>query len=92
MSESKFTVERTAAGDQFVIPGAEIRTERAKGRTRRPQFAAEGDQLVIPGAEQIAVRKYYERLAQMPLVPKRGQRSLNSSPLFSPKRGGGNES
>jgi hypothetical protein len=85
MSGLIFTVERTAAGDQFVIPGTETRTERAKGKTQRPQFAAEGDQFVIPGTEQIAVRKYYERLAQMPLVPKRGQRSINGSPLFSSK-------
>ena len=50
MVGQRFNVERTAAGQQFVIPGTE--KPRAAPRIK---YAREGSQLVIPGAEQGAV-------------------------------------
>ncbi len=73
----KFDFERTAAGEQFVIPGTE--------RPRRPsaaKYERDGLQLVIPGAEQVALRQLLERRSALPLAPRRGQRSMCATPLF----------
>ena len=69
--------ERTVAGLQYVIPGAERRHP-----LRARAYPSEGAQLVIPGAERISTRALLARRMAAPLVPRRGQRSLNSTPLF----------
>ena len=73
------TTERTAIGDQYVIPGAE-RISKPKRRA----FKADGDQLVIPGAERISTRVYLARLSEKPLQARRGQRGLRGTALFGP--------
>jgi len=71
------TTERTAIGDQYVLLGAE-RIAKPKRRT----YNADGDQLVIPGAERISMQAHLARLAEKPLQPRRGQRSLRGTALF----------
>ncbi len=71
------TIERIAIGMQYVIPGA----ERAP-RPRRCVFIADGDQLVIPGAERISTRAHLARLAEKPIMPRRGQVGLLGTALF----------
>jgi hypothetical protein len=77
MVPSKFNVERTAAGQQFVIPG----TEKPRP-VSRPRYAKDGTQLVIPGAEQIGPKALLTRLLDKPLRPRVGQRSLSGTSLF----------
>jgi len=71
------SIEKTAIGEQYVIPGAE-RIAKPKRRT----FNADDDQLVIPGAEHISARAYLARLAAKPLQARRGQRGLQGTALF----------
>ena len=73
----KFESERTAAGEQYMIPG----TERPR-RPSAPKYPRDGRQLVIPGAEQVTVRALLERRSTQPLTPRRGQRPINATPLF----------
>ena len=72
------SIERTPIGIQYVIPG----TERI-AKPKRRAFKADGDQLVIPGAERISTRAYLARLAEKPIRPRRGQRGLRGTALFS---------
>jgi len=71
------TIERTAAGLQYVLPGAERRLP-PEPRT----YPSEGAQLVIPGAERIGDRELAARLAARPLRPRTRQRSLRGTALF----------
>ena len=73
----KFASERTAAGEQFVIPGAERQRPASA-----PRYPRDGHQLVIPGAEQVTMRELLERRSTLPLVPRRGQRAVQATPLF----------
>ena len=79
---SGFSVEKTSAGLQYVIPGA----ERPSTPTR-PSYAIEqtpsGRQLVIPGAERISDGEYLARLIEKPLTPRRRQVGPTGTPLFS---------
>ena len=77
MTPADFTIEKTAIGMQYVIPGAE-RIARPKHR----MFAVDGDQLVIPGAERISTKEYLARLADKPLLARRGQVGLRGTWLF----------
>ena len=77
MTPANFTIEKTAIGMQYVIPG----TERIV-KPKRRVFKADGDQLVIPGAERISTRAYLARLAEKPITPRRGQIGLRGTGLF----------
>ena len=70
-------IERTAAGLQYVIPGAERRVP-----AKRKEFSRDGDQFVLPGAERISMRDLLARRMAMPVVARRGQRAITSTPLF----------
>lgn len=71
----KITIERTAAGAQYVLPGAE-RTIIAKARH---PYRADGDQLVIPGAERIPEKELLERKMAEAIRPRVRQRSLKGT-------------
>jgi hypothetical protein len=71
------SIERTAIGMQYIIPGTEL-IEKPKRRV----FKADGNQFVIPGAERISTKAYLARLAEMPLQPRRGQVGLRGVGLF----------
>jgi len=77
MGEQRFNVERTRAGQQFVIPGTEnpIPAPRIK-------YPSDGGQLVIPGAERVSGKVLLMRFLQRPLRPRVGQRSLDGTSLF----------
>ena len=77
----KYQVEKTSVGLQFVIPG----TERAMlaPSPSRP-YETDGVQFVIPGAEQIGTGELLMRKMAEPLKPRRGQKSLIGTALFSP--------
>jgi hypothetical protein len=77
MTPADFNVEKTKIGLQYVIPGA----ERIK-KPKRRAYEADGDQLVIPGAERISTKAYLVRLAEKPLVVRRGQVGLLGTELF----------
>lgn len=71
------TVERTKAGLQFVLPGAERRT------APRSVYSAEPTgQLLVPGVEPVTDRDRLALLAAMPLRPRKGQRPLPATGLF----------
>lgn len=75
---SKTTTERTTAGTQYVLPGAE-RVIIAKARH---PHRADGDQLVIPGAEAISERELVERKMAEGIRPRARQRSLKGPRLI----------
>ena len=77
MTPTNFTIEKTAIGMQYVIPG----TERIV-KPKRRVFKADGDQLVIPGAEKISTAEYVARLVDRPLMPRRSQVGLRGTELF----------
>ena len=77
----KYQVERTSVGMQFVIPGTE-RVTSAPSPSR--PYETDGVQFVIPGAEQIGTGEYLTRKMAEPLKPRRGQKSLIGTALFSP--------
>jgi hypothetical protein len=69
-------LERTPAGLQYVIPGAE------RMKSKRRMFQVDGNQLVIPGAERISTAEHLARLAAKPLRPRRRQVGLVGTGLF----------
>jgi hypothetical protein len=73
-----FNIEKTKIGLQYVIPGTE-RPVKPKRRT----YKTDGDQLVIPGAERISTAEHLSRLADKPLMARRGQVELQGVGLFS---------
>ena len=77
MTPADFNVEKTKIGLQYVIPG----TERP-AKSRRRVYKADGNQLVIPGAERISTTEHLSRLAEKPLVARRGQVGLLGTGLF----------
>ena len=81
MVGQRFSVERTAAGQQFVIPGTE--KPRAPPRIK---YAREGSQLVIPGAEQVSNQTLLARIMGKPFRPRVGQRGLAGTSLFGNAR------
>ena len=81
MTPAHFTSEKTAAGQQYVIPGTE-RGEKPKRRRFKTEMTPAGDQFMIPGTEPISTREYLARLAERPLAPRRGQIGLRGAGLF----------
>ena len=77
MTPAEFNLEKTPIGMQYVIPGTE-QPVRAKRRI----YKSDGNQLVIPGAERISTTEHLSRLAEKPLMARRGQVSLNGTGLF----------
>lgn len=69
--------ERTSAGIQYVIPGAERRP-----RPRATRYAMDGDQLVLPGAERIGTGELLRRRMLEGIMPRRGQRAVDTTPLL----------
>jgi|ETNmetMinimDraft_11_1059920.scaffolds.fasta_scaffold129580_1 hypothetical protein len=81
MTPADFTSERTAAGQQYVIPGTE-RTVKPRPRRFKIERTPGGDQFVIPGTEPISTKEYLMRLAERPLTPRRGQISMRGAGLY----------
>jgi len=81
MVQQRFNVERTQAGEQFVIPGTEKPTP-----VPRTKYPSDGSQLVIPGAEQISQKSLLKRLMRKPFRPRVGQRGLAGTSLFGNTR------
>ena len=81
MTPSKYRVEKTAIGLQYVIPGTE-RIVKPKRRAFNADWTPAGDQLVIPGAERISIAEHVARLVDRPLTPRRGQVGLRGTGLF----------
>jgi hypothetical protein len=81
MAKQRFSVERTGAGQQFVIPGTEKPTP-----VPLTKYATDGSQLVIPGAEQITGKVLLNRLMRKPFRPRVGQRDLSGTSLFGRDR------
>ena len=81
MVKQRFDVERTGAGQQFVIPGTEKPTP-----VPRTRYATDGSQLVIPGAERISGKVLLNRLMGKPFRPRVGQRDLTGTSLFGRAR------
>jgi hypothetical protein len=77
MTPKKLTIERTAAGLQYVLPGAERRLP-----PKPLTYLREGARLVIPGAERISDRELAACLAAKPFSPRVRQRSLRGTGLF----------
>ena len=80
-TQPKYQFEKTNIGLQYVIPGAE---RVLPVTTPSAQFTSEGSQFVIPGAEPISTRELISRKMAEPLKPRRGQKSLLGTALFSP--------
>lgn len=71
------TTERTSAGLQYVLPGAERR------RPPRPKrYARDGDQFVLPGAERISIGELLRRRMEGRIVARRRQLPAQTAPLF----------
>ena len=81
MVEHRFNVERTRAGQQFVIPGTEKPTP-----VPRTKYPSDGSQLVFPGAERISQKSLLHRLMRKPFRPRLGQRGLSGTSLFGNAR------
>jgi hypothetical protein len=81
MTPADFTVEKTAAGQQYIIPGTE-RIVKPRRRRFKTEPTPAGDQFLIPGTEPISTREYLARLAEKPLLPRRGQIGLRGAGLF----------
>jgi len=81
MVGQRFNVERTEAGQQFVIPG----TEKPSGAPKI-EYLRDGSQLVIPGAEQVSNQTLLARFMRKPLRPRVGQRGLAGTSLFGNAR------
>lgn len=77
MTPADYNVEKTAIGFQYVVPG----TERI-AKPKRRVYQSDDNQLVIPGAERISTAEHLSRLAEKPLVARRGQVGLNGLGLF----------
>jgi hypothetical protein len=73
----KPTTERTAIGEQYVIPG----TERI-AKPKRRLFKTEGKQFVIPGTERVSVGVQLKRLSEKPMRSRRGQVGMRGTALF----------
>ena len=83
MAHADYPVEKTRLGDQFLIPGTELRT-RPNGL--RPDCSLEGDQYILPGTEPISTGELLARIAEQPLQPRRPQLNLNTTALFGEKK------
>ncbi|MDA1091442.1 MAG: hypothetical protein O3A85_14170 [Proteobacteria bacterium] len=81
MTPADFTIEKTAAGQQYVIPGTE-RILKLKRRRYKTETTPGGDQFLIPGTEPISTKEYLARLAERPLRSRRGQIGLRGAGLF----------
>ena len=81
MTPADFTIEKTAVGQQYVIPGTE-RAVKSKRRRFKTEATAAADQFLIPGTEPISTKEYLARLAERPLTPRRGQIGLRGAGLF----------
>lgn len=81
MTPAGFTIEKTSAGFQYILPGVD-RIVEPKRRVFEADRTPAGDQLVIPGAQAISTKEYLARLAGKPLQPRRGQIGLRGTGLF----------
>lgn len=81
MTPADFTIEKTAAGQQYVIPGTE-RILKLKPRKFKTETTPAGEQFLFPGTEPISTKEYMARLVERPLTPRRGQVGLRGSGLF----------
>ena len=77
MSKDIYNIERTSAGQQFVIPG----TEKPEPIIRE-SYKVEGTQFIIPGTEKITNKSYLDRLMSKPILPRKLQKSLKGTLLF----------
>lgn len=82
MTPADFAMEKTAAGQQYLIPGTE-RIVKPKRRGFKTEATPAGDQYLIPGTEPISTKEYLARLADRPLTPRRAQIGLRGAGLFS---------
>jgi len=82
MTPADFTSEKTAAGQQYVIPGTE-RIVKPKRRPFKTEATLAGDQFIIPGTEPISTKEHLVRLAEKPLTPRRDQIGLRGAGLFA---------
>ena len=76
--KSVVTTERTNAGLQYVLPGAERRTA--------PRSVCSMDstgQLLMPGYEPTSEQELLSHRAGLPLAPRRGQKPVEYTPLFA---------
>ena len=83
MSCADFPVEKTAVGDQYLIPGTERRT---RPNSTRQEFPREGDQYILPGTEPISTGRLLSRLANQPIRPRRAQLTVATTALFGPAK------
>lgn len=81
MTPMKFSIEKTAIGLQYVIPGTE-RAAKPPRRVFKTDRTPAGDQFVIPGAERISMGDYLARLVEKPMMPRRRQVGLHATALF----------
>lgn len=71
-------VERTKAGFQYVLPGAERRT------APRSVYSMDRDgQFLIPGYEPPTEQERIAHQADAPLTPRRVQKAVEYTPLFA---------
>ena len=82
MTPAEFTSEKTAAGQQYVIPGTE-RATKPKRRRFKTETTPAGVQFLIPGTEPISTKEYLARLAEKPMKPRHGQIGLRGAGLFA---------
>lgn len=81
MTCADFPFEKTAVGDQYLIPGTERRT---RPKSTHPEFSREGDQYILPGTEPISTGEWLSRLAKQPIRPRCAQRTIATTALFGP--------
>jgi hypothetical protein len=75
---SKYALEKTPFGLQYVIPG----TEMPKASLPKELPSAEGDQYVLTGAESISVREFLLKQQSKPMKPRVPQKPVRGTELF----------
>ena len=74
------SIERTKAGLQYILPGAERRT------APRSVYSMDASgQLLIPGYEPTTDTERLAHKVIAPLIPRRGQKPIEYTPLFGRK-------
>jgi len=75
---SKFALEKTPLGLQYVIPG----TEMPKASLPKELPRAEGAQYVLSGAESISLREFLKRQQSKPMKPRVPQKPVSGTVLY----------